>query len=297
MKTFDLNIEQVLEDWEVHHALRELIANAVDEQVLSGTTDIQIAKDEACRWVIRDFGRGLRYEHLTQNEDTEKQLNSGRVIGRFGVGLKDALATLDRRKVGVHIQSRHGDITLGRAPKHGFADVVTLHALIAEPSDPTFVGTRITLTGVRDEAMDQAKAYFLRFSGESVLETTPYGEVLEARGGTARIYVHGVRVAEEEGFLCSYNITSLTAAMRKALNRERSHVGRTAYADRVKAMLLACRSTTVAELLVRDLEAVQAGYQHDELKWLDVAVHACRLLNAAQKVVFVTALVSRPRFF
>lgn len=289
MKTFDLNIEQVLEDWEVHHALRELIANAIDEQVLSATADIQITHDEAGRWVIRDFGRGLRYEHLTQNEDPEKLRNSGRVIGRFGVGLKDALATLDRRHVGVHIQSRYGDITLQHAPKHGFEDVVTLHALIAEPADSAFVGTRITLTGVSNEAMAQAQEYFLRFSGETVLERTTYGEVLQRRGETARIYVHGMLVAEEKDFLCSYNITSLTATMRKALNRERRHVGRDAYTDRVKAMLLACQSTTVAELLVKDLEAVQAGRQHDELTWRDVAVHACHLLNAAQEVVFVTA--------
>lgn len=33
---FDLNIEKVLEAWTISHALRELIANALDEQVLSG---------------------------------------------------------------------------------------------------------------------------------------------------------------------------------------------------------------------------------------------------------------------
>ena len=31
MKKFDLNIEKVLEDWEVYHAVREVIANALDE--------------------------------------------------------------------------------------------------------------------------------------------------------------------------------------------------------------------------------------------------------------------------
>ena len=38
MKKFDLNIEEVLEDWEVYHALREIISNALDEQILSKTT-------------------------------------------------------------------------------------------------------------------------------------------------------------------------------------------------------------------------------------------------------------------
>jgi uncharacterized protein (UPF0212 family) len=37
LRSFDLNIEEVLENWEVEHALREIIANALDEQVISNT--------------------------------------------------------------------------------------------------------------------------------------------------------------------------------------------------------------------------------------------------------------------
>ena len=70
-KKFDLNIERVLEDWGVRHALREVIANALDEQILTKTPDVEIRKDKAGRWHIRDYGRGLRYEHLTQNETHE----------------------------------------------------------------------------------------------------------------------------------------------------------------------------------------------------------------------------------
>jgi hypothetical protein len=289
MKQFDLNIEQVLEDWEVHHALREIIANALDEQVLSGTADIAIFKDEQRCWCIRDYGRGLSYDHLTQNESEEKQENAQRVIGKFGVGLKDALATFDRHHVTVHITSRHGDITLGKAAKHGFDDIVTLHALIDQPSNPQFVGTLFVLTGVRDAEMARAKELFLRFSDEELLETTSYGQVLRRGAAGSRIYINGVRAAEEETFLFSYNITSLTQTMRKALNRERSHVGRTAYTDRVKAMLLACRSTAVAQELVADLQEVETGEAHGELEWQDVAVHACKLLNAVEKVIFLTA--------
>ena len=41
-RKFDLNIGKVLEDWEVHHALREIIANWLDEKVLRKTKDIKI---------------------------------------------------------------------------------------------------------------------------------------------------------------------------------------------------------------------------------------------------------------
>jgi hypothetical protein len=96
-------------------------------------------------------------------------------------------------------------------------------------------------------------------------------------------------VAEEEDFVFSYNITSLTATMRKALNRERTNVGRTAYSERVKQMLLASKAAAVADTLAEDLEKIETGTNHDEVKWTDVAVHACRILNASKKAVFVTA--------
>ena len=34
MKKFDLNIDRMLENWDAFHAVREIIANALDEQEL-----------------------------------------------------------------------------------------------------------------------------------------------------------------------------------------------------------------------------------------------------------------------
>ena len=287
---FDLNIERILEGWELHHAVRELIANALDEQILSVTQEIQINQDDRGAWHIRDFGRGLRYDHLTQNENPEKLANANRVIGKFGVGLKDALATLNRRGVEVHIQSRCGEITLAAAPKHGFSDVITLQAMVLPPHDASFVGTDIVLRGIPAKEIQAAKDFFLKFAGEKVLDETPYGQVLQRHpNGRARIYVTGLLVAEEDNFGFSYNITSLTAAMRRALNRERTNVGRNAYTDRVKAMLLSSGSDIVAGVLASDLAAMEHGTEHDEVRWTDVAIHACQILNAQKRVVFVSA--------
>ncbi|MCX6817296.1 MAG: ATP-binding protein [Candidatus Aenigmarchaeota archaeon] len=289
MKKFDLNIEKVLEDWEVFHALREVIANAIDEQLLTKTKEIQILKDKHNKWHIRDFGRGLKYEHLTQNECEEKLKHPELVIGKFGVGLKDALATFERRKIKVIIKSRHDDITLGMSSKHGFEDMLTLHAFISEPSDKNLIGTEFIFEGVKDKDIELAKEFFLKFSEETLLEDTPLGQVLRKGKSKAKIFINGLRVAEEENFLFSYNITSLTKAMRKALNRERTHVGRTAYTDRIKSILLECKKKEVAELLVDDLDNFETGNLHDELAWVDVSAHACKLLNAAEKVVFLTS--------
>ena len=284
---FDLNIEKILEDWEVYHAVREVIANATDEELLTGTKEIEIFKDSAKCWHIRDYGRGLSYQHLTQKESDEK-LSDPRIIGKFGIGLKDALATFNRKGVEVSIKSRHGDITLGHAEKHGFKDVVTLHAYISPPSTINS-RVRIFLKGCSDNDIAKAKDLFLRFSGEKILETTQYGQVLEKKSAPGRIYVNGVQVAEEENFLFSYNITALNKSIQKALNRERTNVGRTAYASRVQNILTTCENEKVAHELVKDLGKYDSGEHHDELGWSDVSIHACKLLNSRSRVVFFTS--------
>ena len=286
IRKFDLNIEEVLENWEVYHAIREIIANAIDEQLLTDTKEIEIKKEKRS-FVIRDYGRGIKYEHLTQNENEEKISHPELVIGKFGVGLKDALATFDRHKIKIIIKSKYGDITIDKSSKHGFEDVVTLHAVISSPSEPKIIGTKIILEGCTKDDVEKAKNLFLKFSDEKMLEKTQYGEILQ-KDFISKIYINGIKVAEEDNFLFSYNITSLTNAMRKALNRERTHVGRTAYTERVKSILLSSNDKKVARLLVDDLEGYQKGTEHDEMKYIDVAVHACKILNTSSSVVFVT---------
>jgi hypothetical protein len=84
MREFDLNIERVLENWTVAHALREIIANALDEHALTGSAEPTIYQDGNGAWHIRDWGRGLRYEHLTQNESKEKLAHPDQVVGKWG---------------------------------------------------------------------------------------------------------------------------------------------------------------------------------------------------------------------
>jgi hypothetical protein len=287
MKKFDLNIEKILENWEIKHAVREIIANALDEQKLSGTADIKIYK-QSNQWIIKDFGRGLKYEHFTQNENDEK-LNANGIIGKFGIGLKDALATFERKGVSVRILSKFGDITLGKSQKSGFDDLITLHAYISEPSNPNLIGSEFHLSNLSDFDVEEGKKLFLKFSNESIIENTKYGSVLKKSGTQGKIFINGVLVATEDNFLFSYNITLLNASIKKAINRERTNVGRTAYAALVRLMLLECESEVVGTILSNDLSQFSFGNNHDELKWIDVQNHAAKILNKYKEVVFVTA--------
>lgn len=285
-KLFDLNIEQVLEHWEPEHAAREIIANALDEQFLTKSKEIEIYKLGA-KWHIRDFGRGLQYSHFTQNENQEK-LASPFLIGKFGVGLKDALAVFHRKGIGVEINSKYGHISLTMAQKSGF-DIQTLHAVFDDPIDKAFVGTEFIIDGILDTAIEKAKAMFLCFNDNlKLLERTKYGEVYQCAKKPAIIYINGVQVAIEENFLFSYNITNINAQIKKALNRERSNVGRTAYSDTLKNILRQCKSNSVLIPLVNDLQNIMSGTNSDESSWVDVATHAAETLNKDGNVVFMT---------
>ncbi len=295
VRAFDLNIEEVLENWGVEHALREIIANALDEQVISCTAEIEIFKDNFGAWHIRDFGRGLQIEHFTLNENQEKLNAPTGIIGKFGVGLKDALATFNRRGIEVHILSAFGKYQLKQEHKHGFNDIVTLHA--EYDNAPTNVrGTEFILRGLSDVDMANAKSLFLKFSEDEILETNAYGQILRRRGNASRVYILGVLASEESNFLFSYNITSLTDAMKKRLNRERLNVGRTTYADRVKSILKNATDETVHELLVEQVRKRSTGEQCDEMAWIEISQMALNLMHQQSYVVYFTEqeLQSRP---
>jgi hypothetical protein len=286
-RSFDLNIEEVLENWEVEHAIREIIANALDEQVISRTPEIEIFKDTDGDWHIRDFGRGLQIEHFTLNENQEKLSAATGIIGKFGVGLKDALATFHRRGIDVHIRSSFGTYGLRQAHKHGFDNIVTLH--VEHDDSPTNIcGTEFILHGATDIDMAKAKSLFLKFAGEQILETNTYGQILQRQESGGRVYISGVFASEEPNFLFSYNITSLTDAMKKKLNRERLNVGRTTYAERVKSILKNAKSDSVQELLVDQVRKRATGEQCDEMAWIEIGQLALNLMSAQAPVAYFT---------
>jgi hypothetical protein len=286
-RSFDLNIEEVLENWEVEHAIREIIANALDEQFISRTAEIEISKDNLGDWHIRDFGRGLQIEHFTLNENPEKFSAPTGIIGKFGVGLKDALATFHRRGIDVHIRSSFGTYGLKQDHKYGFDDIVTLH--VEYDDSPTNTrGTEFILHGATDLDIANAKSLFLKFAGEQVLETNTYGQILRRQGNFGRVYISGVFASEEPNFLFSYNITNLTDAMKKKLNRERLNVGRTTYADRVKTILKNAKSESVQELLVDEVRKRATGEQCDEMAWIEIGQMALNLMSAQNPVAYFT---------
>ena len=301
MRPFDLNMEEVLEDWEVHHAVREIISNALDEQLMTKTADIEIVESDTSHgWHIRDFGRGIQIEHFTQNENQEKHAGPEGIIGKFGVGLKDALATLYRKGMKPVIRSAFGTYTIAMHQKKGFADIETLHVMFDDRPN-TMVGTDFFIEGIGQSDVEQAKDLFLKFNDAMVLESTKYGDVLQSDkdSSAARVYINGVLASEEENFLFSYNITNLTKSMRRALNRERTNVGRSTYTERVKSILKACSSNEVLGGLAEQIRDREKGNQCDEIRYADIAqIGIAALAERDDKVIYATSeeIMNNPNY-
>jgi ribosomal protein L18E len=168
-------------------------------------------------------------------------------------------------------------------------NVETLHVSISKTSDNDFVGTEFILS-VTDEDMYKAKRLFLIFNDTNPIERTEFGEIYNKEDSSAIIYVNGIQVAEEENYMFNYNITKLSAAMKKALNRERSNVGRTAYAEIVKKLLLKSNSEIVISQLVNELKKLNTGEEHDEINYVDIQVHAMKTYNTQKPVVYVSQI-------
>ena len=182
-----------------------------------------------------------------------------------------------------------------KASKHDFHGITTLH-ISHEPGDSATRGTDFILTGVPDDAIEKAKLMFLCFREHGVLDATPFGQVIAAPPAGAHVFINGVWVNAEPTFLFSYNVTSLTNSMQKALNRERVDVGRSVYAERIRQILKCSSAADVLRQLASAYTRRDEGDVPEELHWLDVAHKALNELAKSQKVVAISQreIKSRP---
>ena len=188
------------------------------------------------------------------------------------------------------IRSPHGTFTIVMHHKEGFEHIETLHVLYDDLPN-AMVGTDFYIEGIAQDEIEKAKDLFLKFNEAEILEATRYGEVLrsEIESTPSRVYINGVLASEEENFLFSYNITNLTKSMRKALNRERTNVGRSTYTERVKSILKSCSSDEVLGGLAGQIREREKGAQCDEIRWADIAqIGIASLAERDDKVIYAT---------
>lgn len=287
---YDLNIKKVLEDWEPADAIREFIANALDETTISGAgINPEITKDTEGWWHIHDYGRGLKIENFAQNENKEKSARDD-VIGKFGVGLNDAVAVLYRNNIEFYIISNGRLFFPGKKVKAGDSREETLHIFIKNYSEPNEIGTDIVIK-CTDTDIEKAKSKFCAFGNYEMMDRNKHGQILKNKNGISKIYFNGVEIAEAEDFLFSYNITNANAHLKKALNRERKNVGKTAFAKKIEDILEQCKQPSVLSILYEQVK--KHNTRKNELNYTKVEANVIinheNLNTSKEKNIYVTS--------
>ncbi|WP_033159806.1 ATP-binding protein [Mycoplasmoides alvi] len=235
--TFDLNIKEILSDWSISDAIRELIANAIDESRLTKTEFPSINYDNNTLTIF-DYGRGITSNHFIQNENEEKK-QSKIVIGKFGIGLKDAVSVLFRNNKEITFYSKHGSFTPKEDFKKGINEnIKTIHIKI---NNSIFEneGTKIVINNIDETDYKKAISNFLELSENyEKLSSSEKGEIYERNNSNkSEIFLNGMKISEDDNFLFSYNILLPNTKLKNGLNRERRNISRDVYRDNIISIL------------------------------------------------------------
>lgn len=290
---YDLNAgNENLTHWKLEHALRELIANALDEQRETETKPIEVFWDEAGKLHIRDYGRGLEESHLVIGGAKRKEKDPN-AIGHFDAGLKDALSVFYRDKIKVEFRSKHL-YSKKLAWKTKAENTKTIHVELKPVPDSLFVGTEFILEGISIESLDRAKSLFLFFQDRNPIEIVQdksggvIGEIYETLSGESHLYVNGQQMSAAKNSLFSYNLLNVSEKVKAMPGRDREVRTFSTYKDQIVKLLRNATSATVIDALIEDL-AKLSDQRSDEHSWTEVrSITSERLHSKGANLVYVT---------
>lgn len=216
----DLNVSVGLAPHlDVCDALCELVMNSCD----AAPTSVPGYSTEDCSTVVlHDQGPGLPLESFTVG----RTHGDDKVVGRFGLGLKDAVAVLMRHGARVDIVSKQG--SYGFMVRTGALGTETIHV---QRRAPAGAGTRITVSGLQGAAQSVAtvKALFLCWSQPKLLHSSGGVDVLlpnqSGKKHCGKLFVNGVAVTPPQLLHLSYNFKEATSDQRMACDRDHNVEG------------------------------------------------------------------------
>lgn len=279
-KHLDLNIRKTLRHWTVSKALRELLANGLDE---AKEVDVNIPQIKFKDGIltIHDEGRGIREIHFTQNENPNKAGNSD-YIGKFGIGLKDAIATLYNKNKRITIESKHLYMDKTEMKQKHDCDEETLHIKLSKCKDKNFIGTTMTIYGINSQDVNEMRSYFPQYANLGpLIAQTIHGDIYERLPDckTCSIYINGCKVNEEPNFMYHYDVRGDTKGIMRALSsdRDRNKITKTVYADKIQQILTHASKNSQH---VRDDLLEQFDLDDDHVKYHELSYSCIRKLES-----------------
>jgi hypothetical protein len=224
MESIDLNIgRNVLDNWTIKDALREIISNAFDEHSRNNIIKLpEIKLNQNKYYEIIDFGNGIKIENFVQNINSSNKINS-KTKGTYGYGLKDAIAVLTKENIEFEIKTKQYIFRSEYIKKQRGE---TLHIIVEKNTNKNCnYGTKFIFENIKKSDIDGAKKLFLEFED---IKQIYYEEddnkifKLENDKNEQNIYISGLMVIKNTSYKYSYNIKK-DKDYSKNYNRDRKN--------------------------------------------------------------------------
>lgn len=196
--------EEYVRDWQVQHALREIIANGVDAEVALNAPLNVIHNPRTKVLVVRNDRTRLDVKALYFGGTTKA--GNTTMVGQYGEGLKLALLVLARNNIPVKIHNDDEDWSAKIEADANGVRVLTIYTRKA--SQPTG-SVEVEIGGIDFDLWDDVRSMFLRLLPPQTSVKTAHGTILFDADRVGKYYARGVFISRQTNAAFGYDFTDL----------------------------------------------------------------------------------------
>ena len=291
--TLDLNMgTECLENWQNEHAIRELIANALDEHVCSKvkqSIDINYHQKQKTIEII-DYGKGITEDNFIHQTNQIKKNNS-KYIGYFGIGLKDSLGVLCKNNVDITIYTKK------YIYKPEYKNILnrkdnTLHIDIFENNNTNIkYGTKIVLSNINKKDLEKGKQYFLIYTVNKYIELYKNEtDIILEHDDSQIIYINGFIVCQckKDDTYFSYNLSRDDKFMEH-MNRDRDEKNFSIFKKYIQKNILEkiFNEDSQIDTIIPKIINILSQDKLKEFNQIDIIKNILEYLNNTNKYIFI----------
>ena len=289
--TIDLNIgTQCLDNWENNNAIRELIANALDEHIINKIVKPISINHSRNKCEIIDYGSGITKSSFVIQSNSNK-INNEKLIGQFGFGMKDAIGVLCKNDIDVKIYTKDYIFTPSYTQRANTSDI-TLHISFEsndDYDDDDEYGTKIVLNNIKRADIEKAKDYFIDFT--TIKFDKLYSDIMMKFSDNSQyIFVNKFRICKtKKNTYFSYNIKK-TKDVMKLFNRDRGDKDYGAFRKNINSYLKDIdiyddRNST--EKIRKELKKIFEDDNLREFNQIDIIRNILTQFNESDEYIFI----------
>ena len=289
INSHDLNIgKECLDNWDNSHAIRELIANAIDAHTGSKIEKSIVIRQNKNNYEIIDYGRGIIQDDFIQKTNKIKTSNTN-FIGQFGIGLKDSLGVLCKNDININIFTKQYKFK----PRYDEKKGTTTHTLLIDVSNNTEkninYGTKIVLCGIDKKDIENAKDYFIDYTTKKYEILYNSDECIYKFDNKQMIFINGMRTSKTSDTYFSYNITK-TKDLQKYFNRDRDDKDWKLFKKNIQNILENIdifNKDITKDNLVKDIIKILGEKTLKEFDKIDIIRNLLKKFNDSNKYIFI----------